>query len=186
MQRVIQISLNRNSWSIEQDAYAKLEIYLAEASSTLSQNPDREEILLDLEQAIADQCKSRMPPHAAVISLKELEPALEVVGPVDASPASDTPPKTSLPLQQDSQGAWISGVCCGLARHLNVEVTLVRVVALVLLFVTGGGMILLYAVLMLLIPYAALDPKRPDPRRIPAKLREWMVAIRSKLDHTTR
>jgi phage shock protein PspC (stress-responsive transcriptional regulator) len=196
MQPVIQVSLNRNPWHVEADAHARLEAYLAEAAAALADDPDRAEILLDLEQAIVDQCKRRMPARANVISLAELAPALEEIGPVrppdaanaaaDAAAHAAAAASASPPLQQISQGAWASGVCLGLARHLKVEVTLVRVVAVVLLFFTGGAALLLYGMLMLLLPFAPLDPQQPPPSRIPARLREWVDLIRGKLAHIAR
>lgn len=187
MQRVLHASLNRNPYPIEEAAYARLEIYLAEAAAALAGDPDRDEILLDLEQAVADQCRRRRPPQASVITLQELDPALEEIGPVRAPTAEAPSIKENIamtgrpPLQQISQGAWVSGVCLGLARHLGVEVTLMRVVAAALLFFTGGAALLLYGALMLLMPYAPLDPALPSAPKIPLKLREWTEALRGKL-----
>ena len=84
-------------------------------------------------------------------------------------------------LQQISQGAWISGVCLGLARSASIDATLVRVIALLLLFVTGGGLILLYGVLMLIMPFAPIDPAQPPMKALPAKCRAVIVYLRSKL-----
>jgi len=194
MKQVIQVSLNRQVWSIEMDAHARLEAYLAEAAATLADNPDRDEILLDLEQAIADQCRRRMSEQAAVITLTEVAAALEEIGPVtpatgraaEPTPAAPAAAAMSPPLQQISQGGWVSGVCLGLARHFGIEVTLLRVLALALLFFTGGAAILLYGALMLLLPFAALDPKQPPASRIPAKLREWTEAARGKISALAR
>lgn len=190
MKRVITASLNRNPFQLEEDAYARLETWLAEASARLAGDPDRAEILADLEQAIADQCTQRLRPHQTVITLEELQPALEQVGRVETPDAGATPQDgaapaaataASPPLQQISQGAWISGVCLGLARHAALDPTLVRVLALVLLFLTGGGMILLYAVLMLIMPFAPLDPAQDPPRALPQKCREAVLYVRAKL-----
>jgi len=192
MQRVIHASLNRNPYPIEEDAYARLETYLAESAAALADDPDREEILLDLEQAVADQCRRRQPPQASVITLQELLPALEEIGPVRAPLVDQVGSKENAdaaaraPLQQISQGAWVSGVCLGLARHLRVEVTLVRVIAAALLFFTGGAALLLYGVLMLLMPFAPLDPQLAPARKFPAKLREWTEALRGKLASVAR
>ena len=194
MKRVITASLNRNAYQFEEDAYARLEAWLAEASARLAGDPDRTEILADLEQAIADQCTQRLRPHQQVVTLEELQPALDQVGRVEtaeAGPATATPdaapgsaaataaPQT-VTLQQVTQGAWISGVCLGLARYSGIDPTLIRALALVLLFITGGGMILLYAVLMLVVPFAPLDPALPPPGVIPAKCREAALYLRAK------
>jgi phage shock protein C len=185
MQRVITVSLNRNAYQFEADAGARLEAYLAEAARTLVDDPDRAEILLDLEQAIADQCRRRMRPHQGVVTLEELQPALEEIGAVQrpgvAPVAAVDPAGTTRPLQQISEGAWISGVCLGLARYFGVDVTLLRVIAVVLLLVTGGGMIAVYLALMLLLPYAPLDPARGRVGKLPMKSREVVQWTRAKL-----
>lgn len=189
MKRVITASLNRNAYQFEEDAYARLEAWLAEASERLAGDPDRTEILADLEQAIADQCTQRLRPHQQVVTLEELQPALDHVGRVEtpdvgAAAAPEAPASAGaaapLKLEQISQGAWISGVCLGLARYSGLDPTLVRALAVVLLFVTGGGMILLYAVMMLMIPFAPLDPALPPAGTIPAKCREATLYLRAK------
>jgi phage shock protein PspC (stress-responsive transcriptional regulator) len=188
MQRVITVSLNHNSYVLEEDAHARLEHYLAESAATLSSNPDRAEILADLEQAIADQCNRRLQPGHTVITLAELQPALEEIGRVADPAASESvnhgaaaETVTRPGLEQVSEGAWISGVCNGLARSASIDVTLTRAIALLLLFVTGGTMVLLYVVLMLLIPYAPLQLNAPPLRKIPAKCREIVTSLRAKI-----
>ncbi|MBU3672338.1 MAG: PspC domain-containing protein [Sinobacteraceae bacterium] len=198
MQRVITVSLNQNPYALEEDAHARLEIYLAESAATLVSNPDRAEILADLEQAIADQCSRRLQPGHTVITLGELQPALEEIGRVadpaagdathrgathdnTANNAAAAEPVTRAGLEQLSEGAWISGVCNGLARSAGIDVTLTRVIALLLLFVTGGTMVVLYLALMLLMPYAPLQIDGPPLRKIPAKCREIVTSLRAKI-----
>jgi len=188
MQRVITVSLNHNPYTLEEDAHARLEQYLAESAATLAGNPDRTEILADLEQAIADQCSRRLQAGRTVITLAELQPALEEIGRVADPAAADTVKQdataesvTRAGLEQVSEGAWISGVCNGLARSAGIDVTLTRVIALVLLFVTGGTMVVLYLALMLLMPYAPLQIDGPPLRKIPAKCREIVTSLRAKI-----
>ena len=184
MQRVITVSLNRNPYSFEEDASARLAAYLGEASRTLAGNPDRDEILADLEQAIADQCTRRLQPHQTVITLAELQPALDEIGKVQdpGAPAAEKASAGSTrPIEQISEGAWISGVCLGLARYLGVDVALVRVIAFILLLVSGGSMIFVYLVLVFLLPFAPPDPARGAITKIPRKFREFVEYLRGKL-----
>lgn len=185
MQRVITVSLNRNPYPFEEDANARLAAYLAEASHTLAGNPDREEILSDLEQAIADQCSRRMSPHQGVITLSELQSALDEIGTVQDPGASVSGGKPSAagarPIEQISEGAWVSGVCLGLARYLGIDATLLRVIAFILLLISGGSMVLVYVVLMLLLPFAPLDPARGTAGKIPLKSRGLVQFLRGKL-----
>jgi len=183
MQRVsVTVSLNGVAMPFEQAAFDRLESYLADAERTLAGNPDKVEILADLEQAIADQCKRRMRLDQVRVTLRDLEPALEEIGSVQ-DPGVPEPPAAPVTrrLEQVSEGALISGVCQGIARYLKVDVTLVRVIALLLLLVSGGTMILVYAIMTLLLPYAAPERGGEPVRRIPAKCREVVEALRSKL-----
>lgn len=188
MKTVIQVTLNRNPYSFEVDAHERLSAYLAASAEALRNNPDREDILQDLEQAIADQCLRRLPAHASVIALAELAPALEEIGPVQsdspsaetAAPSAGAAPRTR-ELEQISQGAWVSGVCLGLSKYLNAEVSLIRVIAAILLLVSGGTALVIYGVLMLLLPFAPLDPQKPAPGELSAWLRELVERLRAKL-----
>ena len=49
----------------------------------------------------------------------------------------------------------ILGVCAGIAEYLDIDVTLVRIVTLILAFATGGTLVLVYFILSLVIP---VDP----------------------------
>jgi phage shock protein PspC (stress-responsive transcriptional regulator) len=187
MERIsVTARLHGTELQFEQAAFARLEQYLADAARTLEGNPDRDEILADLEQAVADQCRKRLPPERPVVTLAELEPALEEIGSVqvpDATPEPEPAPRSSTrrQLEQVSEGALISGVCLGLARYLDVDVTLVRIVALLLLFFTGGAMIIVYLILMLLLPFAPPQPGAPPVGKLPAKSREFVEFVRGKL-----
>jgi phage shock protein C len=183
MQRIsVTVTLNRSTLQFDEAAFEQLEQYLADARRTLEGNPDRDEIIADLEQAIANQCTRRLAPGTSTVTPTELRPALEEIGPVQAPGVNaSSPAGATRPLQQVSEGAVISGVCQGLARYFGLDVTLLRVAAVLLLLATGGGMILVYIVLMLLMPYAALQPGGKRVRTIPAKSRSLVEYIRSKL-----
>jgi phage shock protein PspC (stress-responsive transcriptional regulator) len=183
MERVsVTVSLNGVALPFEQAAYDRLEAYLADAKRTLAGNPDRAEILADLEQAVADQCKRRMRLDQVRVTLRDLEPALEEIGSVQDPGVAEPPPAApARRLEQVSEGALISGVCQGIARYLNVDVTLVRVIALLLLLVSGGIMIVVYLGMMLLLPFAAPERHGAPVRKIPAKCREMVEALRTKL-----
>ena len=59
--------------------------------------------------------------------------------------------------------------------------TLLRVIAVILLVVTGGGMIPVYLALMLLMPYAPLETGGKPLRWLPAKCRSLVEFLRAKL-----
>jgi phage shock protein PspC (stress-responsive transcriptional regulator) len=57
-------------------------------------------------------------------------------------------------LYQIRAGAMLSGVCAGLAAYLNIDVTIVRILFVVLTVLTGGLWILVYIAMMLVVPFA--------------------------------
>ena len=130
-----------------------------------------------------------MRPDQGVVTLTELQPALEEIGSVQVpgvtDPSDRAAPDGTRPLLQISEGALISGVCLGLARYFGLDVTLLRIVAVLLLFVSGGAMILVYLVLMLLLPYAPAERGGAPVRKIPAKSRQFVEYLRSKFSTVT-
>jgi phage shock protein C len=55
-------------------------------------------------------------------------------------------------LQRTSTNRMIAGVCGGLGEYSNVDPTLIRLMAVLLLFLTGPGIILAYLIMALIIP----------------------------------
>jgi phage shock protein PspC (stress-responsive transcriptional regulator) len=60
-------------------------------------------------------------------------------------------------LMRCRDGRMITGVCSGVAAHLNVDPTLVRIAVAVLTVFTSGAGILLYAAAALIIPEEGKD-----------------------------
>jgi phage shock protein PspC (stress-responsive transcriptional regulator) len=174
MQKVVSINLNGRAYHIEEPGYLALVAYLDRAGARLVNDPDRAEIVRDLEQAIAEKCDRVLGPHKTVVSADEMDRILTEMGPVDAgepgteekeakatgasSGAASAP--ASKRLYQIREGAMISGACAGIAAYLNVDVTLVRVAFVVLAVVTKGVWLLVYGVLMFVIPYAETAEER--------------------------
>jgi phage shock protein PspC (stress-responsive transcriptional regulator) len=168
MQKVVSINLNGNAYQLEEQGYDTLRAYLERAQSSLQSNPDRAEILADIEQAIAEKCALYLGPRKTVVSAAEVDTIIAEMGPVESAEAQKEsssqadaggerarapgdPPKR---LYQIREGAMLTGVCKGLAAYFDVDVTLVRIIFVVLAFATFGLALLAYAVLAFIIPYA--------------------------------
>jgi len=83
MQKVITVSLNGNAYQLEDDAYALLSRYLEQSGRALQSNPDRAEILADLEQAIGEKCARYLNPNKTVVTGAELTQVVAEMGPVE-------------------------------------------------------------------------------------------------------
>jgi phage shock protein PspC (stress-responsive transcriptional regulator) len=174
MRKVTTINLNNNAYQIDEDGFEALRAYLEGAERALANNPDRAEILSDLEQAIADKCRLALGPYKTVVSAAEIDRILKEMGPVAgatedsarAGASADSPAGSAAGsgfgasaarprrLYRIREGQQWSGVCNGLAAYAAVDVTWVRV-AFVMLAIFGGGFgLLAYIVLIFVMPIA--------------------------------
>jgi phage shock protein PspC (stress-responsive transcriptional regulator) len=192
MHKVITINLNGNAHQLDEPGYDTLRAYLAQAEARLAANPDKGEILRDLEQAIAEKCHRFIGPGKTVVSAVDIEQILREIGPVegDPSPPSEPahPPKR---LYQIREGAMLSGVCNGLGAYFNVDPTLIRVAfagsTLLMKAMNFGAMVIpaVYVFLMFLMPYAktpeeiaAAQGSSPD---LPYKVQRLVEKLKAKL-----
>jgi phage shock protein PspC (stress-responsive transcriptional regulator) len=162
MNKVLTISLNSIAYQLEEAGYEALHQYLQKAKAKLHDNPDKDEIMADLEQAIADKCDKYLNSHKNVVTSKEIEKVLKEMGPVeDVADAQEKPhanagqgeeaPKRLFKIRE---GAVFEGVCNGLAAYFNLDVTLVRVAFIVLTPCTGGSWIAVYILMAIFMPEA--------------------------------
>jgi len=163
MNKVVTINLHGNAYQLEEAGYDALRAYLEDAARKLEGNPDKDEILGDIEQAIADKCQARLNGFRNVVSSQDITAILSEMGSVEgaetASTAgakpSDTPaggsstgpsgtPRTPHRLFRLQEGAMIRGVCNGLAAYFGIDVTLVRLIFVVLSLASVGTFTQMY------------------------------------------
>lgn len=168
MQKVVSISLNGNSYQLEEPGYEQLRAYLERAESRLKESPDRSEVMADLEQAISEKCRATLGPHKSVVSTIEVERIITEMGPVESADEksahgeSDSasqgsasmagPPRKRL--FRINEGAMWAGVCNGIAAYLNVDVTWVRIAFVLLTIFSSGLWFFAYLVLLFVMPVA--------------------------------
>jgi phage shock protein PspC (stress-responsive transcriptional regulator) len=180
MNKVITLNLNGNAYQLEESGYEALRAYLETAARRLDGNPDKAEILADIEQAIADKFRARLGPHKTVIIAQEVSDVIAAMGPVEDATAADSGPAGATPSGQSAgsaagsgtsapvrrlykirQGAMLAGVCNGLAVYTNLDVTVIRVLFALLTVLSYGSGGLVYLLLALLLP-AAETPAEQD------------------------
>jgi len=167
MQKVVSISLNGNSYQLEEPGYEQLRAYLERAESRLRESPDRAEVMADLEQAMSEKCRATLGPHKTVVSTLEVERIITEMGPVESADeksahagtegTADSATYAAGPrkrLFRINEGAMWSGVCNGIAAYLNVDVTWVRIAFVLLTIFSSGLWFVGYLVLMFVMPVA--------------------------------
>jgi phage shock protein PspC (stress-responsive transcriptional regulator) len=178
MERVIAINLNGVAYQLDESAFEALRAYLDRAVAALASNPDKDEIIRDLEQAIADKCRIYLSPSKNVVSSTEMAKILEEMGPVEGEggeaedPAGEAPPRmeTERPrkrLYRLREGAVISGVCSGMAAYFDLDANIIRLAWIIVALFTSGAAVLVYVVLMFVIPSAHTSEEWAEAHGVP-------------------
>ena len=185
MQKVIHASLHGNAFTIEEEGYEALRAYLARAAAQLAADPDREEIIGDLEQAIADKCARHLAPHKSVVTAAEMKQVLDEMGPVGApdgvgpapaaagAPATEPAPSAAPAagpvrrLYRVLEGGKLAGLCNGLGAYFGIDANVVRVIFVILTLLTGGAWLMVYLVLVFVVPAAGTPEERAAARGLP-------------------
>ena len=198
MNKVIMINLDDTAYQLEEGGYDALRAYLETATARLQGNPDREEILSDIERAIAEKFRALLGSHKTVVVTKEVAAVLAEMGPIeaDAGEASETGASGGSPGSESGHGtageersAWrggtprrlyrihegemIAGVCNGIAAYVNLDPTLVRL-AFVLLTMLWGTGVLVYLVLAIVVPEAHSPEEKAAASGGPATAQEFI------------
>jgi phage shock protein PspC (stress-responsive transcriptional regulator) len=161
---VISLSGHPNGFRLEADAYARLERYLASADSRLRDDPDRTEVLGDLERSVGDKLAVLLGSDDRLVTTADIAGVLAKFGAVDTGrdPEPDEGgPRPRRRLQRIREGQQIAGVCTGLAVYTEVDVDWVRTVVVLGTLVTAGILGLVYIALVFILP---VSPTREAPR----------------------
>jgi phage shock protein PspC (stress-responsive transcriptional regulator) len=174
MNKTISINIGGIVFNIEENAYLNLYNYLQSIKNNFTQSSEQEEIMNDIEARIAEIFQSKLHDSKQVITIKDVDAMIEIMGrPEDYvseefQNASEKNTKTetqsdSEPVQKrlfrDTENGLLGGVCAGLSHYFNIDVTIVRII-FILLTILGGSGILIYLVLLFVAPEARSTSER--------------------------
>lgn len=187
MDKTKNISLGGFSFLIEENAYTALSQYLTEVRQHLQHNSDRDEIIFDVEQRMAELLKDRTA-NREVIMHQDVLYLIEVLGKPEqyvedeeadkatnaASEATAKAFSANKPLYRDIDDCKIGGVLSGMAHYFNISPTMLRIafaVCLILSFVVSyrgiflfngvsWAIIILYILLWMIVPAAVTTAQK--------------------------
>lgn len=162
MHKTHAISLGNLVFSLEEDAYKKLDHYLSQIKKIFADNPDKDEIIADIENSIADTFTKKLSKSKQVITVSDVNKVIKDMGDIkdfQDNEAVSTPPHEAIATQKklfrDSDNQVIAGVCAGLAAYFNIDVRWIRLLFGLLVFTPVSGLIIIaYFILWLSIPEA--------------------------------
>jgi len=183
MNKVTIIHLNGATYHVEEDGYEQLSAYLEQAAAKLADNPDKEEIMRDFEQAIAERFQAYLTAAKNVVTTQEVKATIEAMGPVEGGAAAaeeaqaDRAPGAGRRLFHVRQGSYLLGVCMGIATYFDVDVTLIRILFVLLAIITSGGAIGAYILIAIFTPRADTVAAARAGREAPFNTQKFMSAV---------
>ena len=178
MKKTFNINLGGIVFHIDEDAYELLDKYLSNLRIHFSKEEGAEEIVHDMELRISELFSERLNDKKQVITLLDVEEIIAQMGkPEEFSDDttqdnhSYTPDATDKKgmkrLFRDPDNKVMGGVCAGIAAYLGWDVTLLRIIFIVLalpFFVDGfilfNWIVISYVVAWIIIPEAQTAPEK--------------------------
>jgi phage shock protein PspC (stress-responsive transcriptional regulator) len=141
---------------LDPDAYDRLERYLDRSSARLQGDPDRAEVMGDLERSLGDKLAAITGGADRVVTAAEIDGVLEEIGAVDTGrdPAPEAPgqPPRKRRLRRIHEGKVVAGVCTGLADYAEIDLDWVRWGVVLGSIFTGGILGVVYVALIFILP----------------------------------
>ena len=175
MERIIQINIAGRVISIEDSAYILLSDYMGALERQFAQEEGNDEIIQDIEHRIAELFSIAMQSGSNAINKADVQKVIDTLGPASEIGGEEyIPLPKNLPvvhaararqeeyerrqygyrrIYRDPQDKLIGGVCSGLARYFDVDPTIIRLIAVILLLGFGIGL-LAYIIAWIVIPVA--------------------------------
>jgi len=176
MNKTVNINLANVLFHIDEGAYNKMRLYLESIKRSFANTPGSDEILADIEARIAELFHEKLENERQVITEKEVDEVIAIMGQpedymVDEDIFEDEPKsnryteqRRSKKLYRDTEMKYVAGVSSGLAHYVGIDPLWVRLLWIVLTIGSGGGFILLYGLLWILIPEATTTSQKLDMR----------------------
>ncbi|WP_396596016.1 PspC domain-containing protein [Dokdonia sp. R86516] len=176
MNKTVNINLAGVFFHIDEDAYGKLQRYLAAIKRSFEGMQGEDEIIADIEARISELFSERIKDERQVIGSQELDEVIAVMGQpedymVDDDIFEDEPAASSNSSKKskqapriaqrrfyrDTDNAYIGGVSSGMGHYLGIDPLWVRigwVLLIALTWFTLGGTALIYLALWVFVPEA--------------------------------
>ena len=197
MKEVVSVAVGNKSFTLETDAYELLKDYLEAFRTRSSAGIQSEETMSDIEERIAEILSSKTSSVKNVVNLYMIEDIIGRLGMPDGTaytrggqgqqngqaytnqayhtPYQDNPPRK---FYRDVDSRSIGGVCSGLGYYLNFDPTILKVI-FVVLFLIGGGGLLIYIILWIVAPPAQTPVQK-------CEMRGWPLTAENIEKFTTR
>lgn len=175
MKKTLTINLNSIVFNIDEDAYEVLDRYLYDVNKHFVNDTEKDEIVADIEARIAELFNERLQRHKNVITINDINEIIGIMGnpnqfseePESKKEEETTPPcsdnqekkKFKKKFYRDPENAILGGIAAGLSAYTNIDVTIIRII-FVILVIVGIGMTIPVYILIWIVAPAATSPSQ--------------------------
>jgi phage shock protein PspC (stress-responsive transcriptional regulator) len=160
MKQTYNVNIGGRAYNIDTDAYQLLDRYLDDISSRLRDSDV--ESMEDIESRIADIFDERISSTMQVVNVEMVRRAMAIIGRPEmfggqkrgfSYQSSSAYPHEPKRLFRSVSNKVIGGVCGGLGDYFGVDPNVIRLIAVLLLFL-GGLSLWVYLVMWIVLPQA--------------------------------
>jgi phage shock protein PspC (stress-responsive transcriptional regulator) len=174
MKKVVNVGIGGVSFTIDEDAYNKLDKYLEKFRQRTKMGTQTIDVMEDLEQRIAELFSLELKTKQSVVNMAIVDKVIAQLGMPDGEAMDDFDIpnnsydylKSSKKLYRDPDNKQIAGVCSGLGYYFNIDITLLRIIFFVALFI-GGTSFWIYLAIWIIAPEAVTPAQKCEMRGLP-------------------
>jgi phage shock protein PspC (stress-responsive transcriptional regulator) len=187
MKVTVNINLGGYAFNVDEDAYERLRQYMKNLEKEFSGESSAAEIMTDIEGRIAELFKMRLNSYKQVITMKDVEEVMAVLGAPEvisgssSSSSDERPPRSQRRIYRDPDGRIIGGVCSGLGAYFNWDPLIWRVI-FVALVIAGGFGLALYLILWIIVPEARTTAQKLEMRGDPVTIENIKDTVKQEFE----
>ena len=189
MKKTFTINISGTVFHIEEDAYEVLQKYLVNLKNHFGADEEGKEILADIEARIAEIFTEKAFDERKVITLQWVEEVIVTMGTPEDFVEEETEEEAGFTsasrrkrrLYRDPEHRVLGGVSSGLGAYFNMDTVILRIIFVVLTFITSGAAILAYIVLWIAVPKAVTTAQRLEMRGQEATVKNIEKSIREEV-----
>lgn len=159
MKQITNVAIGGKNFTISNDAYSMLDNWLATFKSKIDPASQADDVMVEIEERIAELFSEASSSPRYVVDTDLVQKVIRQLGMPDGSDPENG--KTEIRQEQpvhrfyrDGDDSKIAGVCSGIAKYFNIDVMLVRVIAVIMIFCGSSGF-WAYLILWIISPLAS-------------------------------
>jgi len=206
MKKIVNINLGGYPFTIDIDAYEKMESYFSSLEKYFSNYDNPHEIIFDIEIRMAELFRENIGENA-ILSSKDIEEAIKILGtPEDFSKEDIDDDDMGFEKKEekfeekshrkrkgeytvgkkvfrDTKNKVIGGVCSGLSSYLGIADPIWLRILFILFLPAGGTSFIVYLVLLVIIPKAKTEADRKAMRGEPIDIDTIARSIEDEINN---